>query len=208
VGCGSSKSDDDSGGGSGGTVIPLNDCPGFAPCGGDVVGRWKLSSECGGFEVSMPTVPECDGLTSNATSSGDIGYEFRTDGSVALDGYLLVNLDLDYTEACTQALYGVSAQEQCDTLDGTNQNSSDQSGSVDASFSCQLSGTTCSCHVRESIATNGTTLATYTISGNQITLIDPSDGSTQTSDYCVEGNQLKLRAMGAAEGSYGILRRL
>ena len=45
--------------------------------------------------------------------------------------------------------------------------------------------------------------AAYTASGTTFTETDPSDGSMETSDYCVSGNELKVKS---ADGVVALTR--
>jgi hypothetical protein len=189
-------------GGTGGTAgSPPGDCPAFTPCGGDVLGAWRIVSICGAFTPeSNPDVPECAGTAVSESFMGDGVYTFQDDGTATLTGTITVTADEVVTDACSQAQYGFSAALLCAGLNASNDLPQGQAGADGTggatpaiSFMCTVDGTDCACHIVEGPVPVDQS-ATYSVQGEQITI------GSNTSDYCVDGDTLTIQGTSASTG--------
>jgi hypothetical protein len=163
-------------------------CGTFTPCGGSVVGTWKITSAC--VSTADAGVPKADAACSMASGSPNMKYDgtftFRTDGTYTADLALSGSETLTYSAGCFSGAYS------CSTIDSVFKNP----GTADAgvSGSC-TSGSSGSCTCSETFDINPTsTNGTYTTSDSAITTTSGSNSSPESSDYCVQGNTLTLRS--------------
>jgi len=166
------------GGGTGGSSG--NSCGSVAPCGGDVVGTWTISSVC----VSEPNTvdPSCPGYSvSNvsATESGTLSYTAAGTYSATFAR------TLQYTETIPVSCIAPST---CDYLPYTY-------ALLGLSASC--TGTTvCTCSVAGS--GTGSEAGTYATSGSTLTATDSVSGDIDTMAYCVQGNTVHFLSYNGA----------
>ena len=165
-------------------------CGMVQPCGGAVVGTWKVSDEC------QP------GASSATSSSCGVTITSR----LTLSGTFTFNADLTYAESLLQSgAFTVSVPATCLSprsaiatcadvqafYQGTVQSHPDRYRSV----SCAGAGAGCECQIEvvPQSATSSGTYATGTMAGGPGTLrLTDSSGSSVGGDYCVSGNELHL----------------
>ena len=188
-------------GGTGGSITFTTDCPAFTPCGGDIVGAWRMQSICGALTTSTGS-QDCVNESEMLTLGGDALYTLGADGTLTITGNLLLAGDLSVTEACAQAM-GTTATEYCALLSaagaaagsggtgaGGTAGTSGAAGSGGSAtpnidISCMLNASVCNCHVVEGPVPIDNT-SPYQIVGNSYVV---NGGST---DYCVDGNTLTI----------------
>ncbi|HXX69504.1 MAG TPA: hypothetical protein VEK07_20135 [Polyangiaceae bacterium] len=173
-----------SGGGAG-----SDSCGQVEPCGGNIVGTWKLSDACANSaaldsEVSSTSCPNTTASLASVTPTGSITFNSNmtyTITAAAID----VSLDIGIPAAC---LNGGSCAE------------------VSAALQSELAGSSCSgtssctCNATEtsylSPSSTNDDSGTYTISGETVILTSSdANGDTSTMDYCVQGNDLHFVAI-------------
>ena len=178
-------------------------CGKVQPCGGSVVGTWKIVSECStaaGMDIMNSTCPGETVQANNTSASGNFVF----------------NADMTYTETATisgSATVGIPAS--CLTMSGITLTCAqlDQVFQLEAmdptsglqSGRCASAGATCNCTIVLAPQTT-TDMGTYTTAGTTLTLTSTSATGTGggSGDYCVQMNELHLiSTMAAAMGSMG-----
>jgi hypothetical protein len=182
-------------------------CPGFTPCGGNIVGTWRLKSMC---VKDTPTDAACTVQSSGmiAGAGYSVAYTFNANGTFTgtVSGSMIQTVDYPGA-ACSPT--DASPSQYCSDIQQSMQSA--LAGLTDAgtfpvkslSFTCTPSGSdVCKCN--ESLTYTPYTLeGTYTTSGDFITItmtgssILPDagigDGGTGSpTAYCVSGNILTL----------------
>jgi hypothetical protein len=163
-------------------------CGKVQPCGGDVVGNWRISGAClDSAALSMDIGMACPGATINISL-------------VNVSGSASFNADLTYT--VTQSA-SFTAQETipascltsggltltCAQLDQQLQQQIAMDPSTFQSARCSGSSS-CTCTFTIAPQTS-TDTGTYTTSGTTLS-ITSSDGSTSSNGYCVQGNEFHI----------------
>ena len=177
--CGS----DSPGGPSGadGGVLPA--CTPFTTCGGDLSGKWKVVESC-------PTAAGAGKLTNQlklcaaATVTLDSvkftgGVEYDKQGTLKNDVAFDLQISTTFPSSC------VPAGSTCATTHPT------PPGLPILDLSCVATGTDCSCRYRLMGVQNQEN--SYEIMGTTVTETDVSDGTMLTSQYCVNGNVLRIQ---------------
>jgi hypothetical protein len=170
LGCGGSSGD----GGSCGTV---------QPCGGSVVGTWKVASTC----VLDDSLFASDATDICATATIHVnnisamgGVTYGAAGTYQDTGSLMFSLQLTVPMSC------LATGETCSDLDTGFAQEMQQDMTL-TSHSCSTSGTSCVCALAFNEPT--TDSGTYSTSGTNLTTT--ATGSQASTDaYCVEGNTL------------------
>jgi hypothetical protein len=170
--------------GGGGTHSPAS-CLQVQPCGGDIVGTWKLLGGCiNAAAISDQVAAACPGasvaasidVTGTATFNADLTYTF--DVAEMISETQSLPLSCTGLASCTE----LQDRMMADNPDGT--------------VTC--SGVeTCACHTTISSPTT-TITGTYAISGT--TVVQSRGASTTTNGYCVQGDMLHLMAVSATTG--------
>jgi hypothetical protein len=187
--------------GSGGDFATVGNCnSSVAPCGGAVVGSWKLSQLCsntadGGVSTADAGVSTgCAGATVDTsnyhimdTITFSSGSTYQTTGS------------LSGSERFTIPAQCLTATLTCDALNQSLQQLKQQPDPVFSSGSCAMSGSDCMCMAQFNVTPQSES-GTYSTSGTTITTTN-SSGNASTSSYCVSGNTLYFfSASGAVTG--------
>jgi hypothetical protein len=162
-----------------------SDCSAFAPCGGNLLGRWRARSACVG---TVTNDPACSGYVSNRATSGTAIYDFGADGILRYEGSIDVAYDISVNDACAQAIARKDAASYCKLVEG----SSDDNPRVPATITCSASEALCSCHVDQGPISGGPD-SSYAVSGNSVTIL--ADGSADEYGYCVSGEALTLGSL-------------
>jgi hypothetical protein len=203
-GCGSGANKNDGGsGGSGGTNVGV--CSPFTPCGGNLVGSWRLVSACGSFTSTF--CPPSQSIDVDTTWTDTI-YTFAADGTFTFTASGSTSETIRYPPGCLSSLVDAGASEACaayqDLIHTTIQNA--DAGTPIANittFTCTMQGSyACLCHEVIAFATPQTETGTYTTSGTQVTVtatggtVDAgaSGANPSSTDYCVSGNTITLRS--------------
>lgn len=165
-----------------------DDCGKIAPCGGNIVGTWKIVDSCADSSPATTSTGSCPGETFQVAS-------FSASGTIAF------NADMTYKVSLTEsASETATAPTSCLSTGGIPV-SCDEFAKVvaevtpadaGASTTCTASGSTCSCHVDLSgLAVHE--MGTYSLSGNTISSTpSPSTGMSSAAGYCVQGNTLHI----------------
>jgi hypothetical protein len=191
-----------SGSGGGAGVDISTSCPTLTPCGGNLVGTWRLQTLCSNSTCTSGCPDEIKSLT----YSGNVLYDFTSDGRVNVVGTLNADLEISVSDACAQSANLADAQTYC-----TEQQSS-ASGSGGAgdssSFDCTYKAPNCECSVKGSTAIDDS--GTYAVSGTQVTITSSGGDSmltTSTSSFCVSGDTLIVGASDGTMRTGGVLTR-
>jgi hypothetical protein len=180
AGCGS-------GGGASCTSVP--------PCGGSVVGTWKVVAAC----IDQAAL---DMTVSAACPQASASQTLHETGTITF------NDDLTFTETLSASATLVEnlppaclARLTCADLNALGQPTAPQPGAT-MSVSC-TGAPTCTCRFSTK-ATNLVQTGTYATSGTTMT-VTPSGDTAQNDTFCVQGNTLYLRsaAMTASMGAMG-----
>jgi hypothetical protein len=155
---------------------------GVAPCGGDVVGKWNVLSDCGPSTYQQAIAGCAEPLTiqrSGATVSGT--FEYRTDGTYSASMTMSGTTQTTYPASClTFGTYTVT----CDEIQ--------LGGMTDAgiaSHTCTATATRgCTCTTVISGYTQSSA-GTYSTNGTILTQGTGTDAPGRN-DYCVQGNRL------------------
>jgi hypothetical protein len=176
LGCGSSS-------GGGGSDDASGTCGKVAACGGDLVGTWKVAAACANI-TSMPSNSQCPNESVQ-------GASVTASGTSTFNSDLTFSLDL--TESVSETLV---VPMSCLTAGGTTVTCDDLSSTLGAALgdggvmtSCTTSGSNCNCTIGLAGQSTHET-GTYSVSGNSFSTI--VGGTTSTTDFCVQGNQLHV----------------
>ncbi len=180
LGCSSSSSGSPDAGGA--------SCGNVAPCGGDILGTWRIVGSCSSSSMPLGLNGFCPNLAVEK-------------GSASISGTAIFSLNGTYTLYVTQAISGtlavptscleshgvtVTCDELAMALGGGRQ---DDSGVTTTMGTCSASGSTCDCAFASSGKGTYET-GKYGVSGS--TLSTTWNGSTNLADYCVQGNTLRV----------------
>jgi len=174
-GCGGDSESDSAGGDA--------SCGKVAPCGGDVVGTWKITKSCADSAAIIAAVSEiCPAATVQSIDVQTTGtFSFNADGTytegvttggsatVFIPSSCLVQGGITYTCSLVTLALTVMKPAGVDSI-----SCSDASGGCD----CKVVPSTL---VRNQAGTYTTTDNTYTTS--------PAEGTPVESSYCVQGNR-------------------
>jgi len=198
-----------SGGGSGGSAGTNVDaavngvsCDPFTACGGNIVGTWRLVSSCG--SASSWPCPSTERIAFKSMTQST--YTFASDGTFTFAASGDLTETLLYPLACLGGITDAGSPQACADIERAFVTPS-QTGDagtqtvVVRSVSCSTAANeSCACMaVLGSTAAAQTLNGSYTISGNQLTIVaSASDagvrdaGTDSVPEYCVSGNTLTL----------------
>jgi hypothetical protein len=175
-------------GSSGGT------CSNVEPCGGDIVGTWKVTSSCLTVDLSeMASGFDCEGAKVSASDfkiTGDVTY--RADMTFTRNLTGSVNAVLTLPAACltVEGITLTCAQAQ-QVLQGS-------AGDGYSSVTCTGSST-CTCTfvgLPQTMAATGT----YTTTGAGVLTETDQGEAPESTNYCVKGSTLSISEAGAMAG--------
>ena len=179
------------GGSSGGSCVT------FTPCGGSVVGTWKVTTLCSDFTSS--TSATCSGETVSESIQPTGTITFTSSGTYSVAVLMNGSAKFSYPSTCLSTLGMTCAQ-----IDSALQ----LTGATDAGISGSCSsGSAASCTCSEKV-TNASSneMGTYTTSGSSIAMIPSSSASSQEpTEYCAQGNSLILHATNTSGSSSTII---
>jgi len=183
------------GGGSG-------SCGKVQPCGGNVVGTYNISGACfDNAALTMDIGMDCPGATVNISGLKVSGNaSFNADLTYSVNETISASLSETIPPSCLTT-NGVTLT--CAQLDQSIQAVLVQNPGTYQSAHCSGSST-CTCTFTLAPQTMSET-GTYTTSGTTITTTD-STGASDSSSYCVQGNELHMvqvdmtMAMGKIQG--------
>jgi len=210
AGCGSSsgKKTDGGGGTGGGGIGGANgdagvntSCPSFTACGGNIVGTWRYVSGCG--SQSSATCPSVHVMTMT-TAGSQATYTFGSGGVFSYTFSGSANEMLSYALGCLSSITDAGIPQACADLQSLYREAIDQPDAGSAvgevtSATCSAGGNqTCDCALVFTYLSQQTMTGTYTVSGNQLTVVITSTGADggaaddRPAEYCVSGNTLTL----------------
>lgn len=170
-------------------------CGEASACGGDVTGKWKITSSCLNGAVN-PANMDCPGITTDVKGLSNAGnITFNADktyqSSVTISGSLQMKVPASCLKQQSVTLTCAQLQQSLEA----------DADSGFASVSCTGS-TDCSCSIALEPTTTEET-GTYSTSGG--TLAQTADGGTsEETDYCVKGKTLTVSISGGdADGTTG-----
>jgi hypothetical protein len=187
VGCSSSS--------SGGDSSAQSSCGKVAPCGGNIVGTWKIVASCAQAPSSSTPGNACtNGGTVQAISVDASGTAtFNADMTYSVN---ILEMDSETVEVPLSCLSTNGVMGTCADLASAISGVGTDAGT---SASCTTAGANCTCTVSES----GTTLdetGTYTVSGTAFATMQGTGANTGMGGgtYCVQGNTLTLSSVDAS----------
>lgn len=173
-------------------------CGRVLPCGGDLVGTWKLETACldevlaGQFVTSILNESlSCTGGTARGIrteASGSIS--FTSDATYNSDMYVSVSLSVALPSSCSDSQNGILTCEQLNEWFAT------LTKKPFDTFACTSADSGCNCAV--GLSSDFPTMGTYSSSGTTVTL-----GTERASlfEYCVRDNELHLMTLSTGSGS-------
>jgi hypothetical protein len=163
----------------------VESCDEFSPCGGNIVGSWDIVESCID-EAGVAPVEDCPNSTYRYSQYDvDGGYVFDTNGGVTATFDIRFAYVWNLPRSCVGDL-------TCMEIEQTLNMATTPDASVVFHASCPEAPSECRCDVSGSIT--GTNSLTYTTSGSTLTLVTSDSESTQ--QYCVDGDDLTMRAEG------------
>ena len=170
------------GGGDGGG--PPATCDSFTPCGGNLTGTWHLAKSCVSsaalMDAAMAAKPCAQGSATIDSYDASGTGTFDGQGAVKFDVAISLAFSLTFPNSCLGA--GQTCTSVAQTL---------RARSGITSASCQMTGDGCSCSAAGKVTSRQEN--SVVISGTTFTETDSTDGSMQTSQYCVDGNTLRTQ---------------
>lgn len=167
------------------TTSGTNDCAPVEPCGGDLVGTWKVVSSCvhGTAQettsaCSLPLTTQIQSVTYSGTVTFDPDLHYVT--TVTASG----RMALTYPAACL-----TSARLTCEELSQSLVQMPTSSGGVKGTGCYSSGGGDCQCTFDVQTPAHETPGA-YSTNGNSVTIT--TNGRSVSTDYCVRGTELTL----------------
>jgi hypothetical protein len=194
------------GGGAGGTAIGSGgaggakttgggSCGTVEPCGGSVLGTWKIENTCllnGGLVADASAICPTATLVSTAISGTGMAT-WAADGTYHASGTLAATFELTIPNSC------FAPDKSCASVDAEM-----RADPTVSSAGCATSGSACVCQFT---TIDGDQSGTWSTSGTTLTQT-PTGGSATSDPYCVVGNELHDIAldMSMAVGSMGMAK--
>jgi hypothetical protein len=175
--------------GSSKKIGDLASCGNFSPCGGSLVGSWKVNKLCA--DARTTTTDGCTETVDILEYDAEVSFVFSADNTYSSKGTLNAKADIGFSKDCFSAVKTATCDELFSSI-----------SEAGIRMSCS-SGSAGDCRCSETISNKAAAEeGTYTISGNTVTT--RATGSTRLlppSEYCVQGNTLMLRELGDSNGS-------
>lgn len=173
-------------GGDGGTSGPAT-CDNFTACGGNLIGAWHLAHVCP-TAAALMTAAAGFKVCPQGTASIDA---FAITGTTAIDGKGTWRDDLVYDVGVTTA-FPTSCLSAGETCAAAEAKLDAQIGVSTAS--CQTTNTKDGCNCTYRVNSPAKLERSFVVGGTSITKTDPANGSTETSQFCVDGNTLRTKS--------------
>lgn len=171
------------GGNSDGAGVSCGDA---SPCGGDIVGNWKITSSCLNLDASgVGASMRCAGATSEAKDfgfSGTVAYnaDKTYETNITVTGSVVVTLPASCLTVQNVTLTCGQLQQ---SFEATADKSEYESISCSGSSTCS-----CTLKLRPQLQSES---GTYSTSGNKVTQTE-AGGAPTDSAYCVKGTTLVI----------------
>ena len=180
-----------SGGGAGtGGGFANQSCDTLTACGGDIEGMWTVEDLCIADAARLAGMatdePECQNLFVGAQTDGT-GTATFSGGNASASIVLMMDIHAVWTPACIKAVSGlqsVDIVQTCTNLDREYAENPQFTGA-----SCMTVAGNCDCIIsaESSFGLGGA----YTLGGTQVMFT----GDPGPTNYCVEGDRLRMSAM-------------
>ncbi len=157
------------------------DCSPISPCGGDLVGRWRVVDYC---PPTVSSVPECNGLITDESVLSDFFYVFESDGVLQMEGTPLVSIDQSATDACAKAAGFSDVEAYC--ADASEPRDTDPP--VTTTFS--VSDVRCNCHLE--VQAPATPPGVFSVSDGVLSMGTEDEPAVIVGPYCVTGDSLRI----------------
>jgi len=166
--------------GDAGPGLPL--CAPFVACGGSLVGRWTIVSDC--YESIVEKLG-CESIHHVIPDTVAGTYEFSDAGTAVFE--------IASTVRYTDVIPDTCLKTPCDTLQASLETALAKGGGGTAV--CSALAASCSCDVVS--MRNETLSLPYSVVRSRLTiLVDPNTNATTTLDFCVKGSELTLHSPG------------
>jgi hypothetical protein len=186
---------------SGSVSSSVANCGNVSPCGGNIVGTWKIASACSTGATAMPN-SGCSGETVAVNSINDSGtISFNADGTYQ------ASLDISASETVTLPMSCLTAGGVTLTCDQfamalVTSVQSSNGGASPLAGTCTTVGSDCHCTVTVNLHAP-TVTGTYTVSGTSFMSMPAGSTTPGEAAYCVQGNTLFLFGTGMMGGTPG-----
>ena len=163
----------------GGETNGGSSCTAPAACGGDIIGKWRITSTC--IAKAVQDVG-CGTVTVQSFEvTGTV--EFGADGSEISLGTSNQSGRYSFPAGCLK-------QPCADTAAVLDAQKTVDESPAQTNATCTASADTCVCDVSVVIQSNDHD--TYTVSGNRLTTTSGATGEADPGTYCVQGNDLSV----------------
>ncbi|HTM43674.1 MAG TPA: hypothetical protein VL137_01895 [Polyangiaceae bacterium] len=172
----------------------------FASCtGGDIVGTWAIQGAC--FDFPNPFEGQCSTSTFNFDTQFTGSATYKADGTWTSAITTGGNVTFTFPVECLRSLFGDAGAPatpiSCQQLFG-------DSFSDDAGAATCTGDSSTGCECTKPVATKTEMgSGTYTVSGSTLTSTDDSDGSVETSEFCITGSNIKVQQVNTKDGGDG-----
>jgi hypothetical protein len=166
--------------------VVTSDCD-FEACGGDVAGTWEVTGVC--VEPGEALIAECPDVEASFDMTLDGTFTFESDDTTSSDLTSQVTITYTLSAECMDTITGGNPPADCSELD---EPADEQSG--DGPTTCTgdpEEGCTC---VAENPEKSEMKTGTYSTDGDALTMTDDEDGEPGTSEYCVKGDELRVKS--------------
>jgi hypothetical protein len=150
-------------------------CWGEFACGGNLVGRWRVSAICADTQALVPDVTGCDDLVESIRYTPDDYVIEFTEDTWTSSGWLTTTEVMNYTDTCLSFILGHPA--------GVNEASC--LGLAGSAASCEMMPNQCRCEVTKTVQVHE--VNSYRVNNGQIV-----NGQAEPMDYCVQGDVLRI----------------
>jgi hypothetical protein len=155
-------------------------CGAVQPCGGNVVGSWKIVSACFIKDASLDASDICATASIRLTSVSAMGtIDYSAAGTYQANGTIAIGFQLAVPLSC------FVTGDTCADLDASFAQEMQQDMTI-TSHSCAVSASSCVCTIG---ALQSNESGTYSTSGSVLTTT-PTGGDASNDSYCVQGNTL------------------
>jgi hypothetical protein len=176
-----------------GDAESIDACEPIEPCGGDLVGTWRIESSCPSATeaqaidtLAEELPPECSGALQSAESdASNLSLVFDASGTVSITGAMSLRLRYTYDEACFAAMFGTLGSADaasCRQL-GPGMMGAMEAGPLGVA-ACSFEAGVCACEFF--FEPDVSASSAYTPADGRVTIDD------QSLAYCVSGDRLHI----------------
>jgi hypothetical protein len=173
----------DSGGAPDLARSPGAGCEAVVPCGGAVVGTWKIESGC---------------LRTDVPSTGSVCQPFTVVGAPSFVGEFALESTGSYSSVVTitsssKGTYSTACLVQMGVTCSQLNSAFAQPAGVQTGTCTSSPSGDCDCSV--DFRSTSTEQGAYSMSGSTLTMTPQGSASPTVADYCVQGNTLRIRTV-------------